>query len=110
MDDVALLDESSAGPGSWSLRTLSELRFGPCRDDVGVVASGDGGKHLGVLYAGLLEDLLVEAHPYQLLSGEPGQTPLLGGAGFLVDDGDALAALLENPGEFSPYPAASDYH
>ena len=23
---------------------------------------------------------------------------------------ETLAALLENPGEFSPYPAASDYH
>src|SRR6478609_902141 len=66
----------------------------PRGDDVGVVTARHGGERVGTAYAGLLQDLLVEALAGDLVTVEArAQAPE--GVGVAVDDRHGVVAVLE---------------
>ncbi len=78
-------------------------------DDVGVVAAGYREEGVGAVGAGLVEHLLVEAHPGHPDPGE-GRAEPAERIGVAVDHGHGVAALLEAAGKQGPDAAAAHDH
>src|SRR6266849_5207122 len=104
----ALVDLGSAGvvyPGG-DVPPAVVLLGDPGADDVGVVAVGHRDEDVGLLDAGLLEDVPVEARSDERLAVKA-LVEMLEGGGVLVDDGHGEVALRQGVRQLGAHPSTA---